>query len=72
MCAVQQVRLEEGTLIMSRNGLGNMTVALELEVAYGCGRDSLLALHTLVLSCNQLKVCIAGYNSSRTGRWMEE
>lgn len=41
---------------MSRNGLGKMKVALELEAAYGCGRDTLIGLHTLVLSCNQLQV----------------
>lgn len=41
---------------MSRNGLGKMKAALELEAAYGCGRDTLIGLHTLVLSCNQLQV----------------
>lgn len=51
-----QVRLEEGALIMSRNGIGKMRIALELEATYGCGRDALIGLHTLVLSCNQLQV----------------
>ncbi|CAM9200065.1 unnamed protein product, partial [Laminaria digitata] len=50
------VRLNEGALIMSRNGLAKMGTVLELEAMYGCGRDALIGLHTLVLSCNQLKV----------------
>lgn len=41
---------------MSRSGLAKMGAVLELEAMYGCGRDALLGLHTLVLSCNQLKV----------------
>lgn len=41
---------------MSRNGLAKMGKVLELEAMYGCGRDALIGLHTLVLSCNQLKV----------------
>lgn len=52
-----QVQLDEGALILSRNGLNTMGITLELETAYGCGRDTLMALHTLVLSCNQLQVC---------------
>lgn len=50
------MQVEEGALILSRNGLNNMGIALELEAKYGYGRETLLALHTLVLSCNQLKV----------------
>lgn len=41
---------------MSRSGLAKMGVVLELEAVYGCGRDSLIGLHTLTLSCNQLQV----------------
>ncbi|CAN0144599.1 unnamed protein product, partial [Discosporangium mesarthrocarpum] len=50
------VRVEDGALFLSRNGLAKMGVALELEVKYGCGRGTLMHLHTAVLSCNQLKV----------------
>ncbi|CAM9181429.1 unnamed protein product, partial [Sphacelaria rigidula] len=41
---------------MSRNGLGSTGVVLKLEATHGYGRDCLLALHTLVLSYNQVQV----------------
>lgn len=52
-----QIRLEEGALFLSRNGLGSTGVVLKLEATHGYGRDCLLALHTLVLSYNQVQVC---------------
>lgn len=51
-----QLRLNEGALVISRSGLAKMGVVLELEAVCGCGRDSLIGLHTLTLSCNQLQV----------------
>lgn len=51
-----QLGLNEGALVISRSGLAKMGVVLELEAVQGCGRDSLIGLHTLTLSCNQLQV----------------
>lgn len=51
-----QLRLSEGVLDFSRSGLAKMGTMLQLEVVGGCGRDSLIGLHTLVLSYNQLQV----------------
>ncbi len=51
-----QLRLSEGVLDISRGGLAKMGAVLQLETVYGCGRDSLIGLHTLVLSYNQLQV----------------
>lgn len=50
-----QLRLNEGALVISRSGLAKMGVVLELETVYGFGRDSLIGLHTLALSYNQLQ-----------------
>ena len=51
-----QLRLSEGVLDISRSGLAKMGTVLKLEAVYGCGRDSLIGVHTLVLSYNQLQV----------------
>ncbi|CAN0525727.1 unnamed protein product, partial [Ectocarpus sp. 12 AP-2014] len=43
-------------LVITRAGLSKMSTVLQLEAVYGCGRESLIGLHTLVLSYNQLQV----------------
>ncbi|CAM9882083.1 unnamed protein product [Ectocarpus sp. 4 AP-2014] len=49
-------RINEGALVITRTGLSKMSTVLQLEAVYGYGRESLIGLHTLVLSCNQLQV----------------
>ncbi|CAB1096352.1 unnamed protein product [Ectocarpus sp. CCAP 1310/34] len=53
---VVQLRINEGALVITRAGLAKMSTLLQLEAVYGCGRESLIGLHTLVLSYNQLQV----------------
>ncbi|CAM9398805.1 unnamed protein product [Ectocarpus sp. 13 AM-2016] len=50
------LRINEGALVITRAGLSKMSTVLQLEAMYGCGRESLIGLHTLVLSYNQLQV----------------
>ncbi|CAN0454758.1 unnamed protein product, partial [Ascophyllum nodosum] len=50
-----QVQLDEGSLVMSCNGLKEMDIVLKLEATHGLGIDEITALHTLVLSNNQLQ-----------------
>ncbi|CAM9912668.1 unnamed protein product, partial [Scytosiphon promiscuus] len=49
------IRLNDGGLVISRSGLAKMGVILELETVQERGRDCLIGLHTLVLSCNRLQ-----------------
>lgn len=51
-----QLRINEGALVITRTGLSKMSTVLQLEAVYGYGRESLIGLHTLVLSYNQLQV----------------
>ena len=53
-----QVQLDEGSLVMSCNGITEMDIVLKLEATHGLGLDKFTALHTLVLSNNQLQVSI--------------
>ncbi|CAM9401414.1 unnamed protein product, partial [Ectocarpus fasciculatus] len=50
------LRINEGALVITRTGLSKMSTVLQLEAVYGYGRESLIGLHTLVLSYNQLQV----------------
>ena len=51
-----QVQLDEGSLVMSCNGLTEMDIVLKLEETHGLGLDKTTVLHTLVLSNNQVQV----------------
>lgn len=53
---VVQLRINEGALVITRTGISKMSTVLQLEAVYGYGRESLIGLHTLVLSYNQLQV----------------
>lgn len=59
-----QLRLNEGALVISRSGLAKMGAVLELKAVYGSGRDSIVGLHTLILSYNQLQVGAATFAPS--------
>ncbi|CAM9556560.1 unnamed protein product, partial [Ectocarpus sp. 8 AP-2014] len=50
------LRINEGALVITRTGLSKMSTVLQLEAVNGYGRESLIGLHTLVLSFNQLQV----------------
>lgn len=47
---------------MNRNGFTTMRVVMELEATHGFGRETLIDLHTMVLSYNKIQVRIKSHS----------